>query len=297
MLRRLFLLSLVILSVAAAGCQSTAPEPESNETGDLNPSAAIMAAYHPRVVKLIEVFVNSTVTEPFADDLHSQRYRIDNWVQFNHVPIAQWMEANRTPPYDLDHKTIMSRDLTHLWRIQDNDTLVLGQAHLVSNKHDIFDQTLAVAEQYDGIRIHVGGMDFHFGVASEGLVTAFYGPYTPGSVSDELPFREFPYPIRNSIRHESRFPMLGQDQFTITYPVAPVLTNITIRYWGNVRFLIPEDHLEPYRNDLSLLDSVRIDHVIDFQPGGRLGQVALTCSQTPLKAYDPCMDRWEHPLT
>src|SRR5687768_16122765 len=112
---------ILFLGLTLAGCESNRPEVLDEETtGPTKLSTEIIEAYQPRVVRLIEVLVNSTVTEPFPLDLYPQRYSADNWVRFERVPLAQWFQQNRTPPYDLDHKTIVSRDIAHLWRVQDN---------------------------------------------------------------------------------------------------------------------------------------------------------------------------------
>src|ERR1044072_197343 len=107
-MRTSFFLLFLLLGFTLAGCTNRLDAPDKDETTAANTSAELLASYHPRVVKLIEVFVNTTVLEPFPNDTYPQHYHVQNGIRFERMGFADWFKQNRTPPYDLDHKTLVA---------------------------------------------------------------------------------------------------------------------------------------------------------------------------------------------
>lgn len=265
-----------------AGCfhpNSTAPLPASPPTAE-----SVLAAYRPRTVQLFHIDVNATVGEPFPSQEGSQAFH--SW----------FYSLNTTYPYTTQNKTLSDKHIGALWLVQDNDTVIYGTYRLHSNKHDIFDEHLAVSDTLTA-SISLGGIDFRVVVESDGMAMGVFGPFN--LYSSVLTVANFgsPVPVRVLIPHESIFPMLNQTGGTtgrVAFERRHVNATVTVTNWGKATYQMnPESYSDVLEKPEVLRERLALDQLA---PGGRVGQVSSWCSGFVLKAAAPCMNPWEHSL-
>jgi hypothetical protein len=267
--------------VSLAGCASSAP-PGTQSTQVT--AESVLAAYHPRTVRLVQINVTATVTDPFPADEYVQGYHSTAY------------DLNATLPLSPSSKVLTSHVLEGLWAVQDNDTVILGTYRLHSNKHDILYHQIAISANHGPAILGLGGIDYRVVIETEGMASAYFGGLTIASTFLPLPFwGNSTSAMRARIDHDSVFPMARNFNTTV-YEQRHVNTTVILRYWGTATFQHDPGDVARLRADPRPLERDLPDFLDQFAPGGRIGQLSPWCGGAILKATAPCMSPWEHPL-
>jgi hypothetical protein len=258
--------SLVVFSLA--GCAST--EREATPSGV--PSAqALLDAYAPRTVTAFLLKVEESVLSPLGDQY-----------------VQRTINRSQGNSWDAQSRTITMAPPEALWRIQDGDTVVLGDYSFQSDLHDIRLSAYAVALPRQDARIFFGGFEFGFQPAFPGRAYSYSFSSPPGMQGDIL---EPGWSRLKANEGPASLPMQTHD-FGTEFVEAVVQTTVTLEYLGNVQMVVKDS------------DSIRAEHLqerldrftLDFAPGHRVGQYMPTCPNYAFRTHDPCMNQHKAPL-
>jgi hypothetical protein len=278
------ILCIPLVAMVFAGCTTSAPT--TNAGYDYPTAKAILAAYHPRQVHLFWVDVNETVTQPFPADESPQVYKSETFT----------LNVSK-PPFTSPASKVLSADMLEaLWLVQDNDTVILGTYHLHSNRHNIYDQVLAINSDGHPATITVGGIDYGIAVYGDYMAYGHFGPYGLSSQELTMPYWATGFArIPRTIDHDSIFPMWHNANGTVTFEHRHVNVTVNLRNLGPSIFEDDPHGLAQTQADSSILDRQLPLLAEQFTPRGRIGQFSHWCSGI-LKVGAPCMNPWEHPL-